>query len=90
MKKRLGELRENGKFDKFKKKDNKTCYILRNGNLSKLTVEGYVVDCTGKERPKMEYTSQIPKDTGMKSCRELKNPSLDREARKFATNRSKD
>lgn len=67
-----------------------TCYIRHNGSLLKLSVEGYVVHNTRRGSPRMEYTSQITKDMGMKSCRELKNLSLSREAWRSAANQSKD
>lgn len=42
--------------------------------------DSYVVDKTRREKRRKKYISRIPKDMGMKSYWELKDPSFERKA----------
>lgn len=48
-------------------RDNMIGHTLRYDNLLKLIIEGYVDDKTGRERPRMDYISQIMRDLDLGS-----------------------
>lgn len=61
------------------RRDNKIGHTLCHDSLLNLIVKGYVDGKTGRGKPRMEYISQIMKDMDMRSYRDLKEPSFNRE-----------
>jgi len=60
--------------------------IPRHDGLLKSIVESVTQKLKGeRERPRSKYIRQVLKDVGMRSNRELKDLSIDREARRAAT-----
>lgn len=45
-------------------------HTLRHDSLLKLIIKGYVDDKTGRERPRMDYISQIMRDLDLGSYRD--------------------
>jgi len=62
------------------------CY----NSLLKLIIKRCVDGKTGRERPRMEYISQIMKNMDIGSYRDLKELSFDRKAWRIAANQWRD
>jgi len=73
-----------------KRWDNMIGHTLRHDSLLKLIIEGYVDGKTGRGSPIMEYVSDIMKDIGIRSYRDIKELSFDREDWRAAANQSRD